>query len=1086
MTVATHAPAGEERKLVSALFCDLEGFTEWSERRDPEDVGRFLRDYYQAVRRQLVRFGGTVDKFIGDAVFGLFGAPRAHEDDPERAVRGALAILETIPDLRAEHPDATLPVRIGITTGEALVHVVPAGESKGMAWGDVVNTASRLQTAAPADGILVDTATHRATRHLIAYEEAEAVRAKGKADVVAAWRALGPLAHRGLDLAVAAAESSRLVGRADELGQLVDALAAIESRPPRLVTIVGDPGIGKSCLVFELFRRVEAGPKLIHWRHGRSPPYPELVPFWALGEIIKAQAGMLETDDAATAAGKLERAVHDLVRDAAQARRIEGELRSLVGLAPAGPAGHHERVAAFAGWRHFLEALARQRPLVLVFEDVHWADDGLLDFIDGLVEWSTRVPLLVVCTARPELLARRPDWGRRDAATTIKLGPLSDEETRELVRLRAGGSALNPAATGAIVEKAGGNPLFSVEFVRMMADRPAAETAPPELPLPDSLRGLIAARLDALPPDEKRLVEAAAVVGRAVWPGALAQIVGRPRRWCVAHLERLERKEFLARARRSSVGDEPEYRFHHVLTREVAYAQMLRPRRGEMHRRTAEWLESLSPDRAADRAQMLAHHYRCAYDLARVTGRDTMDLAERARCALRDAGDRALALHAFPIAADAFRAALELWPADDEERPSILLRLGKSVYYAETGGGELLDEARDALLDARDLGAAAEAEAFLASLAHHAGRHDRVSEHFERAVALVSGLGPTQAKADVLVEYANHQDVAGERALAIGPATEALEIAQALGLRELEARALSIIGMARAQSGDPGGRALLRRSIEISEAIGSHLSADCCGRLADLEGQFGDLEACFALQARARRHAERFSHAPFVRWLAGERVGEGYWRGTWDEAVRDADRVIAEVEAGTPTFMEGYCRAMRGRMRLARGTCPARSTTPPGRWTSRGRPRIRRCSTRRWRSRRTWRSSRARGRPASSTRRSCSRTGCLAPRRIPPPPGWSTWRTRSTRRAAVMRFSRPPRPRAREPGGWTQSRRSPPATSTPPRTASPRSAHGLTRRSRGCAPAPSSAAPGPSRGSTRRPRSTRGSARRGIWTRSRS
>jgi class 3 adenylate cyclase/tetratricopeptide (TPR) repeat protein len=919
----TVAPAEEERKVVSALFCDLVGFTEWSEQHDPEEVGLLLSAYYEAVRRQLVRFGGTVDKFIGDAVFGLFGAPRAHEDDPERAVRGALAVLEAVADLRERRPDASLDVRIGITTGEALVHVVSPDESRGMAWGDVINTASRLQSAAPPGEILVDEATHRVTRHLIAYEEAASIRAKGKAQVVAAWRALGPLARRGLDPALTDDGSSRFVGRGPELGQLVDALAAIESRPPHLVTIVGEPGIGKSCLVVQLFRHVDAGPKLIHWRHGRSPPYPEQISFWALGEIVKAQAGMLETDDAEIAAGKLERAVRNLVPDAARARQIEGQLRSLVGLAPAEPAGHGERGAAFAGWRQFLEALARQRPLILVFEDVHWADDGLLDFIEDLVVWSEHVPLLIVCTARPELLARRSDWGGGDAATTIVLGALSDGETRELIGLHTEPTTLRAGTTEAIVANAAGNPFFSVEFVRMVSDRAIAATPAAELPLPDSLRGLVAARLDALPPDEKRLLQAASVVGRAVWPGALSRIVGHPRRWCVEHLEKLERRQFVVRARRSSVGDEPEYRFNHALTRGVAYAQMPRPRRGEMHRRTAEWLELLSPDRAADRAQMLAHHYRCAYELARATGGETERLAERARRALRDAGDRALALHAFPNAAEAFRAALRLWPADDPERPSLLLRLGKSVYYAETGGGEILVEARDALVEAGDVGAAAEAEAFLASLGHHAGRHDLVFGHFERAVALVAGLEPTHAKADVLVEYANYQEVAGERELAIGAATEALEIGRTLGLRELEARALSIIGMAKAQSGHPGeGRALLRRSIEISEDIGSHLSADGCGRLADLEAQFGDLEACFELQERARRHAARFSHGPFLAWLAGERVGQAYWQGDWDEAVANADRLIADVEAGTPNFMEGYCRAIRGRMRLARGDVP--------------------------------------------------------------------------------------------------------------------------------------------------------------------
>jgi tetratricopeptide (TPR) repeat protein len=290
----------------------------------------------------------------------------------------------------------------------------------------------------------------------------------------------------------------------------------------------------------------------------------------------------------------------------------------------------------------------------------------------------------------------------------------------------------------------------------------------------------------------------------------------------------------------------------------------------------------------------------------------------RPRLALRDAGDRALSLNAFPPAARYFRAALDLWPPADPERPSLLFRLGKSTYYAETAGADVLTEARDALLAAGDRETAAEAEAFLAKLAYHEGQRDRLAEHLDRAVALVDALGPSRSKAEVLVDLANHLAIAREDERAIAAAGEALEIARSLGLRELEASALSMIGLSRGWSGDLGGRDDVRRSIEITEEIGSHLSAHAYGMLADMEGQAGNLATAFELQGRARQHAERFGHAGFVRWLAAERVGEDYWTGRWDEAVSAADSVIAEVEAGVPNFMEGYCRAMRGRIRLAR------------------------------------------------------------------------------------------------------------------------------------------------------------------------
>ena len=699
LTAPLGAGIEQERKVVSALFCDLVGFTSRAEVMDPEDVHEMLRIYYASVRSEFEGFGGTVAKFIGDAVFVLFGAPRAHEDDPERAVRAALAGVDAVAKLNAAHPELDLHVHIGVTTGEALITFGPQpDESGGLAWGDILNTAARLEAAAPADTILVDDATYRATRHVIEYGLAESINAKGKAEPVPVWQAIAPRARRGVGIGEAARQP--LVGRRAELALLLGMLDGVRSsRAPQLVTIVGEPGIGKSRLVFELFRRIDEMLDLIHFRLARSPPYPEGVSFWALGEVVKAQAGMLESDGAAVAAGKLHASVRDLVPITAEASRIEGHLQALVGLGDAEQASVDQRGAAFAAWRHFLEAIARRRPLVLVFEDVQWADDGLLDFIEHLVGWAREVPILIVATTRPELYERRPQWADKGFATTLALPPLSQGETRELVDALAGDVAMPTEMTDAIVVNASGNPLYSVEFVRMLVDRglmgrPEARrgSTPVEaLALPASLRGIIAARLDSLTPEDKSLLHAGAVIGRVVWPGALSAITGRPRRWITGRLRDLEEREFLQGASDSSVEGEPEYRFRHVLIRDVAYNEIPRLRRGEIHRKTAEWLESLSPDRAGDRAEMLAHHFQCAYDLTRAAGADASGLAAPARLALRDAGDRALSLNAFPAAARYFRAALDLWPRADPERPSLLFRLGKSTYYAETAGTEVLE-----------------------------------------------------------------------------------------------------------------------------------------------------------------------------------------------------------------------------------------------------------------------------------------------------------------------------------------------------------------------------------------------------------
>jgi class 3 adenylate cyclase len=426
-------PTGrEERKVVTVLFADLVGFTSQAESLDPEDVRDLLGGYHRRLRAELERHGGTVEKFIGDAVMALFGAPMAHEDDPERAVRAAFAIRDAIAE-RNEAEGRDLHVRIGITTGEALVNLgarPDAGE--GMATGDVVNTAARLQSAAPVDGVLVDERTFRAAERAIVLREAEPVTAKGKAEPVPAWEAVEPKARLGVDVARTA--STPLVGRAHEVDVLGGALARTRrERSPQLVTLVGVPGIGKSRLVHELLQVVEADPELIVWRQGRSLPYGEGVSFSALGEMVKAQAGILETDAEDEAAAKLRDAVADLVPDSEDCRWVDRHVRPLVGLAREGEAGREE---AFAAWRRFLEALAERGPAVLVFEDLHWADDGLLDFVEHLVDWASGVPLLVVCTARPEVLTRRPGWGGgKPNATTLSLAPLSDEETVRLLGL---------------------------------------------------------------------------------------------------------------------------------------------------------------------------------------------------------------------------------------------------------------------------------------------------------------------------------------------------------------------------------------------------------------------------------------------------------------------------------------------------------------------------------------------------------------------------------------------------------------------------------------------------------------------------
>ena len=735
----------EERKRVSVLFCDLVGFTSRSERLDVEDVRGVLAPYYQRLRAELERFGGTVEKFIGDAVMALFGAPVAHEDDPERAVRAALAIREAIAEANRQEPDLDLHVRIGVTSGEALVALdAQPSQGEGMASGDVVNTAARLQAAAPTDGVLVDEATFRATERAISYRPAEPVAAKGKAEPVAVWQAVEPRASLGVD--VAQAPAAALVGRERELALLRAALArAREDQAPQLVTLVGVPGIGKSRLVFELLQQVKAEPELTIWRQGRCLPYGEGVALWALGEMVKAQAGIFESDPAEVAAVKLDRAVGDLIADEREAAWVTAHLQPLVGLGGTATLSDDRRGEAFAAWRRFLEALAERDPAVLVVEDLHWADDVLLDFLDYLVDWAADVPLLVVATARPELLVRRPGWGGGKSNTTIvSLVPLSEHDIARLIAGLLEQTLLRAELQTALLARAGGNPLYAEEYVRMLVDRGFLRRAggtwrlerAEELPLPETVQGIIAARLDVLSPQEKALLQDAAVLGKVAWLGGLAALAASEPFALEKSLHALERRELLRRERRSAVEGERQYAFRHVLVRDVAYGQLPRAARADRHRRAAEWLQGLSPDRAEDRAELLAHHWRAALQFAQATGQDTASLAEHARHALRDAGDRAMDLNAFATAARWYAAALELWPDGDAERPRLLLQLGQARFHAEEAGGELLAEAHNGLLAQGDREAAAEAEALLGRLARSQGNGKAAMEHTRRAPSL--------------------------------------------------------------------------------------------------------------------------------------------------------------------------------------------------------------------------------------------------------------------------------------------------------------------------------------------------------------
>jgi class 3 adenylate cyclase/tetratricopeptide (TPR) repeat protein len=895
-----------ERKVVTVLFADLVGFTARAEQLDPEDVEAILRPYHERLRSELERFGGTVEKFIGDAVMALFGAPVAHEDDPERAVRAALAIRDWARE------EGEVEVRIAVNTGEALINLgarPDAGET--MATGDVINTTARMQSAAPVNGILAGETTQRATMHAIDYRDVQPVEAKGKAEPIPAWEVIEARAHVGREIVSVAAP---IVGRERELALLGETLIRVrEESAPQLVTLVGVPGIGKSRLVYELMQMADQTAVLTHWRQGRALPYGDGVTFWPLAEIVKAQAGVLETNDDGEVRRKLREAVANVVSDPAESDWIERHLRPLVGLEGGADVGSDRRGEAFAAWRRFFENMAEQRLLVLVFEDLHWADEGLLDFVDHLVDWANAVPILIVCTARPELLERRPGWGGGKLnAATLSLSPLAEKETARLLLTLLDEPLLDARRQHALLSRAGGNPLYAEQYARMARER--EDTS--ELPIPETVQGIIAARLDLLPADDKSLLQDAAVLGRVFWLGGLVD--GRARAHAEEQLHALQRKGFVQRARRTSVAGEEEYAFVHVLVRDVAYGQIPRADRAEKHRSAAEWIRSIG--RPEDHAEMLAHHYLTALELARASGQPTDDLADHARLALREAGDRALALNAFDSAARFYASALELWPSADDERGPLLLTLGKARATGRAGGEAELAGAAAALAALGDCERAAEAELLLADLAWRKGQRDRTDAHVARAVKALEETAASPAKARTLSEVSRYHALGGRDEDAVRVGRQALEMASALGLDEVRAHALDNIGMSRVGAGDVRGLDDLRRSIEIATGIGSLESVRAYNNLFATTMTIGALDEAIETLDEALREADRFRAANVFDWLRFQQLPVAWLRGRWDELLELMEQLLAELRPRHA--LTRWCLEARGRVRLARDDIP--------------------------------------------------------------------------------------------------------------------------------------------------------------------
>jgi class 3 adenylate cyclase/tetratricopeptide (TPR) repeat protein len=909
------APA-EERRLVTVLFCDLVGFTARSDQADPEDVGALLRPYHIRLRAEIERLAGTLDKFVGDGVMAVFGAPVAHEDDPERAVRCALAVL-------AASQELNLTVRIGITTGEALVRSGPTRHTEGVV-GDVVNTASRLQGVAPAGGVVVGEATFRATRRLFDYQELGPVQVKGKADPVPVWRLERARSRTGIEAVRRA--GTPFVGRQAELERLKGLFEqTLADRTVRLVTVVGEPGVGKSRFVGELAAGVDARPELVTWRQGRCLPYGDGITFWALGEIVKAQAGILESDPPAEVSAKLQTAIADLLPDPSEREWLRARLAPLLGIADA-DAVKAERAELFAAWQRFVEAMAASHPLVLVVEDLHWADAAMLEFLEHLIERSTDLPLLIMATARPELLERRPGWGDdAPAATRIPLLPLSDLEVARLVAALVGRTSLPVGVQALLLERAGGNPLYAEEFARLLADQGMAageDAAVPDIPVPETVHGLIAARLDALAPEVRALVQDAAVVGRVFWPGAVAAMdgdggVGGGRagdQTVPAGLAELERKQLVQRAQTSSVQHQDEYVFWHALVRDVAYAQIPRAGRARRHQAVAEWVEAVAGERVGDLAEVVAHHYGQALAYARAARepQEQIDkLVEPTRRFLVLAGDRTINLD-LDRARAYYRQAVELGQPREPERPHLLVRTGR-VAFQSGDYPEAVAVYEEAIADLRRQGDTQVLGATLGRLATvywNQGDTRRADAVLTEAIDLLEREPPGAELVSAYVRMAGDRVVSGHASEAIEWADKALVLADELGgLPRIRPRALDARGMARCDLGDFGGMDDLRAGLALGLELGSgYDTAVLYNNLAEpvwlVEGPQAALEVC----EEGVDFAERRGLSEAAMWQRASTLGPLLDLGRWEEAVTLADEAIAWDLAHGGDYLAIYCR----------------------------------------------------------------------------------------------------------------------------------------------------------------------------------
>jgi len=876
-----------ERRLVSVLFADLVGFTTLSDSQDAEDVRELLSRYFDTCRRLIGLYGGTVEKFIGDAVMAVWGTPTATEDDAERAVRAALDLVAAVSALGDEVGAPELRARAGVLTGEAAVTLGAEGE--GMVAGDLVNTASRIQAAAEPGAVYVGASTRRATEPTVVYEDAGAHELKGKEGLVPLWKALrvvsgarGALKSEGLE--------APFVGRDREFRQIKDLFhnCAAEGKA-HLVSVTGIAGIGKSRLGWEFYKYLDGLADTTYWHRGRCLAYGEGVTYWALADMVRMRCRIGEDEDPAGAFAKLRTTLEEHLLDAEERAFVEPRLAHLLGI---GDHQARDKQDLFAAWRLFFERLADTHPTVLAFEDMQWADTSLLDFVEYLLEWSRNRPLLILTLARPELLERRPSWGAGlRNFSSLYLEPLSPQAMEELLAGLVPG--LPAPVRGQILARAEGVPLYAVETVRMLLDRellvqdgpvyrPSGELG--ELDIPETLHALIAARLDGLPPEERRVLQDGAVLGKTFTRAGLAALSGIAEAELASLLQSLARKEVLSLQADPRSPEHGQYGFLQDLLRRVAYETLARSDRKARHLAAAAFLEQ-SPEQEV--VEVVASHCVNAYEAA-PDAADAAEIKARALDRLAGAGERAASLAASEEAERYFEQAAGL-SDDPRERARLLDRAGQMAWkHGAAEAAIQLYESSIGLYEGEgDTHDAARVSGRLADVERWTGRFAEALERMERAYAVIARDEPDEDVAELAARVAmahwslGHIDEAAER---IEPA---LEIAESLWLPSVLVRGFIAKGaMAHSRGRPQEALAFLHHALKIA------LDSD----QAEAQGR------CYFLLSDNAFHRDRYADAVgyqekglAVARKIGDRMGGWsvisestyalYMLGRWDEAL---------------------------------------------------------------------------------------------------------------------------------------------------------------------------------------------------------